>query len=259
MKASDVKGVYKPTKAEAARVTRKKGFFTLSGDGVFHTIQGEGNRIGRPITFVRLHFCNLACSWCDTPYAWCKEMKEFWTEPTQLAVGDLYSAIIAAQVEKGVTTAVERVCFTGGEPLIHQHEIIQFMKENPEFEVEIETNGTILPEKFLLDQAYFNCSPKLTCSGNKDLRTYNEDAIEAISQSEEPCFKFVCQTAEDIHEVLKNYSSIPREQIYIMPEGVTKEENTAVYEKIAATIISEGLCSTPRLQNIMFDGAKRRV
>ena len=34
------------------------------------TIQGEGPHTGRLVGFLRLAGCNLACSWCDTPYSW---------------------------------------------------------------------------------------------------------------------------------------------------------------------------------------------
>lgn len=259
MKASDVKGTYKPTDADKKRLAKERGYFTLSGDGVFHTIQGEGNNVGKPITFVRLHYCNLACEWCDTPYTWHKGMKEYWVEPTQIPVHDLEARMLTDQTIKGIEDPIYRACFTGGEPLIHQHEIEMFVRAHPNWEVEIETNGTLLPNKFLLDNVKFNCSPKLACSGNKGMRTFNEDALEAISDTEDPCFKFVCRTIDDLLEVQEKYPMIPREQVYIMPEGVTKEENTAVYEEITAAIISLGFNTTPRLQNIMFDGAKRGV
>ena len=36
---------------------------------VFHSIQGEGARIGRPCLFIRLSGCPLRCVYCDTEYA----------------------------------------------------------------------------------------------------------------------------------------------------------------------------------------------
>lgn len=33
---------------------------------VFHSIQGEGARIGRPCLFIRLTGCPLRCIYCDT-------------------------------------------------------------------------------------------------------------------------------------------------------------------------------------------------
>jgi 7-carboxy-7-deazaguanine synthase len=36
---------------------------------VFHSIQGEGLRAGRPCLFIRLTGCPLRCTYCDTAYA----------------------------------------------------------------------------------------------------------------------------------------------------------------------------------------------
>ena len=36
---------------------------------VFSSIQGEGMLVGCRQVFVRMAMCNLACSYCDTPYA----------------------------------------------------------------------------------------------------------------------------------------------------------------------------------------------
>ena len=115
LKASDVAGGYIPTTEDLNRVKMSKENFKLSGDGVFHTIQGEGNWIGRPTTFVRLHHCTLNCSRCDARYTWHKGSKEFYTEPYDIPVGDLLEEIYKAQREKGVTEEfyVKNVTFTG--------------------------------------------------------------------------------------------------------------------------------------------------
>ncbi len=36
---------------------------------IFHGIQGEGTRAGRPCVFVRFTGCDLRCGYCDTAYA----------------------------------------------------------------------------------------------------------------------------------------------------------------------------------------------
>src|SRR5205085_2595493 len=36
---------------------------------IFHSIQGESGHMGLPCVFVRLTYCNIRCSYCDTAYA----------------------------------------------------------------------------------------------------------------------------------------------------------------------------------------------
>jgi len=263
LKASDCKGGYSPTGEELQKMKYDMNTqFMLSGDGIFHTVQGEGNWIGRPTTFIRLHFCNLKCSWCDSWYTWKMDEKEFFKEPFPVDIIDLSREITKAQHKKVEDYIIPRVTFTGGEPLLQQKAIKNWLETQAvDWEVEIETNGTIMPSDYLLERVKFNCSPKLMSAGNDKKLAYNTKVVEAIvKNSKEPCFKFVARTERDIDEVLKDFGEIiPRSMIYIMPEGVTKEESSEVYEKISDKIIFEGLCTTPRLQNIMFDGAKRGV
>ena len=35
----------------------------------FISINGEGSRAGQLAAFIRFHYCNLNCSYCDTRYA----------------------------------------------------------------------------------------------------------------------------------------------------------------------------------------------
>jgi 7-carboxy-7-deazaguanine synthase len=36
---------------------------------IYHSIQGESSYAGLPCVFVRLTYCNLRCTYCDTEYA----------------------------------------------------------------------------------------------------------------------------------------------------------------------------------------------
>ena len=36
---------------------------------IYKSVQGESTYSGLPCTFIRLTFCNLRCSYCDTEYA----------------------------------------------------------------------------------------------------------------------------------------------------------------------------------------------
>ena len=36
---------------------------------IFKSIQGESTHMGRACAFIRLTYCNLRCSYCDTEYS----------------------------------------------------------------------------------------------------------------------------------------------------------------------------------------------
>lgn len=92
---------------------------------VFWTFQGEGGNWGRRALFVRMPFCNLACSWCDTQF----NSYSLWTE-------ERFIEYITS--EKGRFVVV-----TGGEPTMNKQtpRVIQLLKDNG-FEIAMESNGT---------------------------------------------------------------------------------------------------------------------
>jgi len=96
---------------------------------IFLSIQGEGVDIGLPTIFVRTSKCNLQCNWCDTKYSW--EPGEQRTEESIL--------------EEVLSYGVNRVCISGGEPMLQAGEVTKLvsMLEAKDVEVIIETNGSI--------------------------------------------------------------------------------------------------------------------
>jgi 7-carboxy-7-deazaguanine synthase len=95
---------------------------------IFHSIQGESSRAGLPCVFVRLTYCNLRCSYCDTEYAF--------TEGSLISIED-----ILRKVESYNCKLVE---VTGGEPLAQEgvHDFMRLLCEKG-FEVLLETGGSL--------------------------------------------------------------------------------------------------------------------
>ena len=97
---------------------------------IFESIDGEGIRAGYPVTFIRLHGCNLNCSYCDSRYA-CEgnDYKEMAIEEIMTEVRELGHTFIT---------------LTGGEPLIHPDVsyLIGALKSE-KYKVNIETNGAV--------------------------------------------------------------------------------------------------------------------
>lgn len=98
---------------------------TVNLNDAFWTIQGEGFNSGRRALFLRLPFCNLKCSWCDT------EFNSFNPYPIE-------------QLEKFALSEKARFAvITGGEPTMNKQfpALFQLMKKL-KFDVAVESNGT---------------------------------------------------------------------------------------------------------------------
>ena len=98
----------------------------LKVNEIFHSIQGESTHAGRPCVFVRLTYCNLRCTYCDTEYAFFEGRERPLEE-------------ILAEVGRYGCRLVE---VTGGEPLIQKETTLLLgrLLENGH-EVLLETSG----------------------------------------------------------------------------------------------------------------------
>ena len=95
---------------------------------IFHSIQGESTRSGLPCVFVRLTYCNLRCSYCDTEYAF--------MEGTPMSINEI--------LDKVAGYNCRLVEITGGEPLAQDgvHELLRSLCDKG-YEVLLETGGSL--------------------------------------------------------------------------------------------------------------------
>ena len=95
---------------------------------IYRSIQGESSYAGLPCVFVRLTYCNLRCSYCDTEYAFYEG-------------GDCTVEQVLREVESFDCPLVE---LTGGEPLL-QEEVFPLMDELVArgYTVLLETGGSL--------------------------------------------------------------------------------------------------------------------
>ena len=95
---------------------------------IFYSIQGESSYTGLPCIFIRLTYCNLRCSYCDTEYAF--------YDGKDMSIDDILS-----EIKKYPTNLV---MVTGGEPLI-QNYCINLIKKliNKKYSVMLETSGSL--------------------------------------------------------------------------------------------------------------------
>lgn len=197
------------------------------------TIQGEGKSAGLEVMFLRLAFCNLHCIWCDTPYTWnwtrtkFKHPKkfDFVKEVHEMGYFEIISKLVFLN-NKGIKSLV----VSGGEPLLQQKDLIPLFQILKSFGwwIEIETNGTIIPSKELVEVTnQFNCSPKLKNSGNSCKSRLNIKALEFFANNPNSNFKFVVGSDKDSIEILNIIHVFNLKQVYLMPLGMTVDELNA--------------------------------
>jgi len=236
----------------------KENNFKVSGDRCFYTLQGEGVSMGEPAVFLRLHFCNLRCRYCDTPYAVFPDRPDFKTESEDWPIEDTVKRI------EGLwgcdnPKKMKRLVITGGEPLIQKGRIDLLLDRIPSWQVEIETNGTIMPTEKQLQRCVFNCSPKLSNSGNSQEARVNGEVIKALAQVDSS-FKFVVTSPEDLDEIERDYVipfNIPIDKVILMPEGRSMEALKEHSQAVVELAKRKGYRLLSRLQIALFGDVRR--
>ncbi|HZQ27888.1 MAG TPA: 7-carboxy-7-deazaguanine synthase QueE [Acidimicrobiales bacterium] len=213
------------------------------------TIQGEGPSVGRRAGFVRLGRCNLACTWCDTPYTW--DWSRF--DPAV----ELRRAGVAEVVAEVEAMDVPLVVVTGGEPLLQQSALVELLAAlaAPGRRIEVETAGTLAPSPelvALVDQ--FNVSPKLANSGNPVERRWRPGVLGAFSATGKAIFKFVVTGPDDLAEV----ATMDVAPVWIMPEGTDPAVLQRRLAELVEPVLARGWNLTPRL-HVAIWGDRRGV
>jgi 7-carboxy-7-deazaguanine synthase len=104
------------------------GNAVLKVNEIFYSIQGESTQAGRPCVFVRLTYCNLRCSYCDTRYAY--------NEGQEMTIAEILDRVKAYECPL--------IEITGGEPLVQENSLL-LMKTlcDQGFQVMLETGGSL--------------------------------------------------------------------------------------------------------------------
>ena len=90
---------------QKSNLARNIAGLKLKINEIFYSLQGESSAMGKPCVFIRLTYCNLRCSYCDTQYAF--------FEGTNKTIEE-----ILKKIESYRCNLVE---ITGGEPLLQKN------------------------------------------------------------------------------------------------------------------------------------------
>jgi 7-carboxy-7-deazaguanine synthase len=146
---------------------------------IYRSIQGESSFSGLPCTFVRLAGCNLRCTWCDSEYTFTGGKK-------------MESDAVFAEVQRLSRNGLVEI--TGGEPMLHERELVPFMQRllDNGYQVLIETSG----ERLLANvpkQVHKIVDVKCPDSGAAD--TFKLENLQALTPRDE--LKFVIASLRD--------------------------------------------------------------
>lgn len=156
---------------------------------IFESIDGEGIRAGYPVTFIRLHGCNLHCSYCDSNYS---------------CDGSGFTEMTIDQITDEVfRLGWQKITLTGGEPLIHpdSYKLIEKLLQYGR-QVNVETNGSVdlLPYDSMAFRHELILTADFKCpsSGMSSKMLYNNFRL----LREHDVLKFVVGSQEDMQKAL---------------------------------------------------------
>jgi 7-carboxy-7-deazaguanine synthase len=118
---------------------------------IYYTIQGEGRNVGRPAVFCRFSGCNLwsgqerarsnaICRMCDTDFVGADG-----PGGGSFHTADALADAIRQTWPHPIAERKAVVVCTGGEPLLQLNRKLVDMLHEKNFEIALETNGTLLP------------------------------------------------------------------------------------------------------------------
>lgn len=249
---------------------------------VFNSIQGEGPDLGRQALFIRLGGCNLACTWCDTKFAWDfsskkdpndgpvfdpqKELqrvsiKDMAYKVAESCPPDTYiSSYLTQRPSNRNRSCSKLIVITGGEPMLQADKIVRLIAECECWDVQfsIETSGTIWHDQLALTHnVQFVVSPKLQNSGNPTSLKYRDELINYANRRF-TTFKFVVRDESDIDEVsdIVRGASISHFKVFVMPEGTENDTIQKHLRLVADKSIAMGYNITTRLHVQIWDNTR---
>lgn len=195
---------------------------------IFYSIQGESSYAGLPCVFVRLTWCNLRCTWCDSAYTF--------TGGTEMSVDE-----VIAQVRSYGSRLVE---VTGGEPLVQKRECCDLVQRlcDEGCTVLVETGGG-LDASMLDDRAIKILDVKCPGSGEDQRNVWSN--LEQLNASDE--IKFVISDRADFdyaRGVVEKYQ-LDRRAPFVLMSPVW---GAVEFKDLAAWILQSGVRARMQLQ-----------
>lgn len=235
-------------------------------------VQGEGRDTGIPAILIRFSQCNMNCQFkdwvCDSAYtSWSPESGNY-------SLKDIEDIVLA-------NPQIKYTFITGGNPSYNPEllkQVAKLLKKHKHY-VAIEDNGTLFTQ-IIDDIDFISLSPKLKNSvpipgthikdkyvdrtvTEKDREKHEKyrtryDSIKKWIQNYDYQLKFVVSDPEQLEEVEMVLAKVgaDKSRVYLMPEGVTREQLDKRRQWLVELCIQEGYKYTDRLHIVTYDNKR---
>lgn len=252
--------------------------------------QGEGPLVGTPSILIRTSSCNLRCRWkdpktgslniCDTPFtSWNPDLNN------PMTTQRIYDKTIQLATKKDDGTErkypITHAIISGGEPTLWGTDLADLSLGllTTGLHVTIETNGTKYVEinsrqkrkggepLDLTGNILFSISPKLASSTpfgsayekEHEKTRINYVVLDALLKRYPSYLKFVMTSEDDLKEIqeIQKELKLPPHRIFLMPEGITRDEIIARGPAINDLCVENGYRYSPREHVILYNNKRK--
>ncbi len=224
---------------------------------IFHSRQGEGRWTGMSSVFVRVAGCNLACGFCDTPYAGWNGEPGTEMDPEEI-------------VGRALIFDCPHVVLTGGEPMLYAElvPLARLLKERRKT-ITIETAGTldrdVCCDLMSISPKLANAFPDRNVSERirrrHEANRFRPETVRLLIQRYDYQLKFVVDCPADFAEIESYLGLIPeirRENVFLMPKGIQPEELRDKHAWIVPYCEQNGSAFSPRMQIEWYGNVRKK-
>lgn len=165
-------------------------------DEIFLSIQGESTDTGLPCIFIRLFGCPFGCSYCDT--------KQDIKNKKRISIENVISKVKSFK-------GVDRVCITGGEPLLQDEDVLPLVWElqSLDYKVSVETSGCVKIKDWGYYRRSFKYIMDVKCPSSGIPYKNVFDNLLKLQSNDEVVFVIADRKDYDfMRETLKNYPTM---------------------------------------------------
>jgi 7-carboxy-7-deazaguanine synthase len=205
------------------------------------------------MSFLRLFGCNLACKWCDTPYARLANNPKY-----ELSAQEVISKVRNLPTKKG-----DWLCITGGEPLFQEKELQKVINliTLEGWKVTIETNGAYPIPNWSKQVDSWNADIKCPSSGEGGQSLEEWLYLDPVNQ-----VKFVVGDRTDLSFVIKTLERNPKRTSTVLVSSCLSLDQYGNLDKkskewvptVASFCIEMNLIFSLQIHKVVW-GAKRGV